>query len=163
MEDRFEIFVKEILRHEGGYVNDPDDWGGETKFGISKRRYPDLDIKNLTMDKAIQIYYLDFYVSMHLDKFIESDLLALHVFDMGVNSGRGVAVRLLQELLNNIKVDGILGPVTNQALGYSMVTTNMVQAYIAKRIERYYKVSLLRNNNKFLKGWINRVYNTRLP
>ena len=48
----FDHAVKEILRHEGGYVDDPVDRGGETKYGISKRSYPDLDIANLTLEQA---------------------------------------------------------------------------------------------------------------
>ena len=51
----FEEAVKSVLKHEGGYVNDPKDPGGETNFGISKRAFPDLDIKNLTEEDAIEI------------------------------------------------------------------------------------------------------------
>ena len=47
---------------EGGYVNDPIDKGGETKYGISKRSYPNLDIKNLTKEQAREIYYKDFWL-----------------------------------------------------------------------------------------------------
>ncbi len=161
MDDRFNIFIEIILRHEGGWVHDLDDWGGETNFGITKRRYPDLDIKNLTLDKAKQIYYNDFYLPMNLH-YIESDLLALHIFDMGINAGPKTAIKLLQGILNGCDDDGTIGPVTAQALSYAMVTTKVTEAYIARRIERYYEVSLLRNNQKYLKGWINRVYNTEL-
>lgn len=161
MDDRFDKFIKIILRHEGGYVWDKDDLGGETKYGITKRRYPDLDIQNLTLEEAKRIYYEDFYKDMNLH-YIESDLLALHVFDMGINAGMKTAIKLLQRLLNGCKADGEIGRVTAEALSYAMVTTKMVDAYKAKRVERYYYVSTLRNNSKFLKGWINRVNNTRL-
>ena len=53
----FESIVQVVLKHEGGYVNDPDDSGGETNFGISKRAFPDLDIKNLTKEDAVKIYH----------------------------------------------------------------------------------------------------------
>ena len=55
----FKIAFKEIIGVEGGYVNNPNDKGGETKYGISKRAYPNLDIKNLTLKKAEEIYYND--------------------------------------------------------------------------------------------------------
>ena len=59
--------VKEVLKIEGGYVNNPNDRGGETKYGISKRAYPNVDIKNLTLDKAKQIYYNDYWYNIKLD------------------------------------------------------------------------------------------------
>lgn len=49
-----------LIKLEGEYVNDADDTGGETKFGISKKWYPHLDIKNLSRDDAMKIYYDDF-------------------------------------------------------------------------------------------------------
>ena len=48
----FNNIIEVVLKHEGGYVNDPKDLGGETKYGITKRFYPDVDIKNLTKEKA---------------------------------------------------------------------------------------------------------------
>ncbi len=161
MDERFKIFIPVILKHEGGYVNDPDDLGGETNFGITKRRYPNMDIKNLTVGEARDIYYKDFYVPMNL-YYIKDDLLALHVMDMGVNAGKKTAVKLLQDLLFGCESDGVIGPVSAQAISYAVITTNLVEAYKAKRIQYYYKVSLRRNNKKFLKGWINRVYKTEL-
>ena len=47
----FDKYFEELIGHEGGYVNDPDDRGGETKYGISKLSYPSLDIKNLTIER----------------------------------------------------------------------------------------------------------------
>jgi len=156
---RFDQFIEVILKHEGGYVNDPDDLGGETKYGITKRRYPDMNIKVLTKEKAKQIYYDDFYMKMHL-QYIKDDSLALHLLDMGVNAGKRTAVKLLQVLLKDCVVDGQIGPVTGRKASSADVLVDLVDAYKAKRIEYYYKVSLLRNNQKFLKGWINRVYST---
>jgi lysozyme family protein len=161
MNNRFDIFIPIILKHEGGYVWDKDDWGGETNFGITKRRYPDLDIKNLTVGEARDLYYKDFYVRMNL-YYLRSDLLALHVLDMGVNAGRKTAVKLLQGLLRGCDNDGVIGPITGQAVEYANITTDLVEVYKAKRIERYYEVSLRRRNSKYLKGWVNRVYSTKL-
>ena len=160
-QERFEEFISVILEHEGGYIWDKDDLGGETNMGITRRRYPDLDIKNLTVAQAKQIYYDDFYKPLKL-YYIKNDLLALHIFDMAVNAGKKNAITLLQELLFGCGNDGVIGPVTSQAVYYADSTTDLVAAYRAKRIEYYYKVSKRRNNKKFLAGWINRVYKTKL-
>lgn len=161
MNERFDKFIEIVLQHEGGYVNDPDDYGLETNMGITKRRYPDLDIKNLTINQAKQIYFDDFFRPLNLH-YIKDDLLALHVFDMAVNAGIQNAVKLLQELLSGIEPDGAIGPLTSQALYYAESSVNMVEAYVAKRYQYYYNVSLRRNNAKFLRGWINRVKKTKL-
>ena len=161
MDDRFNKFIPIILRHEGGYVNDPDDYGQETKYGITKRHYPDLDIKNLTVEEAKVLYYNDFYLPLKLH-FIKNDLLALHIFDMAINAGKHTAISLLQELLLDCPIDGELGPMTAQLVLGAENSVNLTEAYKAKRIERYYIVSLLRNNAKFLKGWIRRVNRTKL-
>lgn len=81
---------------DGGYTNDPNDPGGETKWGISKRANPDLDIKNLTIDKALERYKLKYYDiykenrNFRID-FVDLDLLspalATAIFDTGVNCG----------------------------------------------------------------------------
>jgi len=161
MDERFDKFIPVILEHEGGYVNDPDDYGQETNMGITKRRYPDLDIKNLTINHAKQIYYDDFFLPLNLH-YIRNDLLALHIFDMAVNAGKKNAVLLFQELLFGCVNDGVIGPSTAQAWYYADSTTDLVEAYKAKRIEYYYRVSKRRNNKKFLAGWVNRVYKTKL-
>jgi len=56
----FNQALKKTLVFEGGYVNDPDDPGGETNFGISKRAYPDLDIPNITDRQVRNIYWRDY-------------------------------------------------------------------------------------------------------
>ena len=162
MDERFNQFVKIILKHEGGYVWDVDDLGGETNMGITKRRYPNEDIKNLTIFRAKELYFKDFYKPLGL-QHVTNDLLALHIFDMAVNAGKKTAVRLLQDLLSGVESDGKIGPLTAQALYYAESSVDIVAAYIAKRYERYYIVSTYRNNKKFLKGWINRVKKTKLP
>ena len=55
----FDVYFEKVISHEGGYSNDAKDPGGETNFGISKRAYPQVDIKNLTRDAAKQIYKRD--------------------------------------------------------------------------------------------------------
>lgn len=92
MADEFERLIAFVLKHEGGYSNDPRDAGGETKFGISKRAYPGLDIKNLTEDEAKEIYKRDYW-----DKAGCNALkwpLCFVVFDTAVNCGVGRATEL---------------------------------------------------------------------
>lgn len=74
-----------VIGIEAGYVNDPKDQGGETKYGISKRQYPDVDIKNLTIDQAKAIYLRDFWNTHDLDALEYGK--ALLVFDVAVNGG----------------------------------------------------------------------------
>ena len=89
------------LRHEGGYVDDPEDPGGETKYGVAKTYYPDEDIPNLTKSRARGIISRDYWDALSL-----SDMpyeLAEEVFDMAGNCGRGAATGCLQRALNDIR------------------------------------------------------------
>jgi hypothetical protein len=61
IKSKFEMAIDFVLPREGGYVNDINDPGGETNFGISKKKYPDLDIKNLTVQQAVEIYRRDYW------------------------------------------------------------------------------------------------------
>jgi lysozyme family protein len=156
MSERFRKAVKIIFLHEGGYVYDPDDLGGETNMGISKRSYPHIDIKKLTNETASEIYYKDFYSKLKLDK-VKDDNLALHIFDMSVNAGRSAAVKIAQRILE-VNDDGILGSITLKAIN----SNNISDRYILARKE-YYIALVVRNHklSKYLKGWTNRVNNTR--
>lgn len=78
-----------VVGIEAGYVNDPQDPGGETKYGISKRAYPELDIANLTIDQAKEIYRRDYWDRCACDTL--SWERALCVFDCAVNQGQGTA------------------------------------------------------------------------
>lgn len=83
-----------VIGLEGGYSNDPDDVGGETRFGISKRAYPNVDIKQLTLEQAKQIYYRDYWTPAGCNALIPS--MALLVFDASVNQGISAAREILQ-------------------------------------------------------------------
>ena len=101
----FDILIAKILLHEGGYVNDPDDAGGETKYGITKARYPNLDIKNLTPMQAIAIYKKDFYIPMKIEE-IDDINLAMQYFDMGVNAGISNAKIIMSNAKNLQNTNG---------------------------------------------------------
>jgi lysozyme family protein len=142
----FEILIPVILRHEGGYVNDPDDAGGETNFGITKARYPNLDIKNLTKKEAVEIYKRDFYFPMGIDKMSDVNL-ALQYFDMGVNAGIKNATKLMVQA-QEIKQTSKVGAYHDMSL---------LNIYKDLRAQYYQEVSLRRNNKKYLAGWLNRI------
>lgn len=76
----------------GGYTNDPDDPGGETKWGVSKRAHPHLDIKNLTLAEATEIYEAEYWNAAHCDEIEMPKALA--VFDTFVNFSYGRAKTL---------------------------------------------------------------------
>ncbi len=82
-----------VLAHEGGYVNDPADPGGETNMGITKRYHPTVDIKNLTVDQAKSIYFTDYWVPAGCGSL--PDGLDLMHFDCAVNEGVGTASAIL--------------------------------------------------------------------
>ena len=106
---KFENALKFVLSYEGGYVNDPNDPGGETNLGISKRAYPNEDIKALTKEKAAEIYRRDYWDSCKCNELPES--MAIAVFDCAVNQGVKTASRLLQ-IAVGATVDGVIGPKT---------------------------------------------------
>ena len=151
----FDEIIDITLKHEGGYVHDPKDLGGETNFGIAKRFYPDVDIKNLTKDEAKDIYRRDYWIRNRVEELPEN--LRHIFFDMCVNQGRGRAVKILQQAANakgaELKVDGGLGPKTIGAM--KGVELDRVRAYRVK----YYADLVTRKPDleKFYFGWFRRA------
>jgi lysozyme family protein len=107
--EAFDEAFKVLIGHEGGYVNDPRDPGGETKFGISKRAHPKEDIRNMTLGRAKAIYLADYWTPAGCDRLPPD--IAFDLFDTAVNSGVRTAVMMLQEAVGATK-DGAVGPVT---------------------------------------------------
>ena len=133
---------------EGGYVNDPSDPGGETNWGISKREYPDLDIKNLTRDEAKAIYLRDYWSKLPSLPFA----IAYQVFDFSVNSGIGTALRALQRAIG-VADDGQWGPVSGAALG-KMLPLDVIMLLNAERLVFMTKLSNWLADGR---GWARRV------
>lgn len=111
----FNEIIETVLKHEGGYVDDPYDKGGQTNYGISKRAHPDVDIKRLTRQQAKQIYYDHYWIPSRAQELPER--LRGPYFDMVVNHGQQNAVRILQQACNGrpgiqIAQDGLIGPQT---------------------------------------------------
>lgn len=98
MSENFERAVAFVLRHEGGFTNDNRDPGGETKFGISKRAYPHLDIKGLTEAEAKEIYRRDYWDRAGCGS-LDWPLCLVH-FDSCVNLGVGRASEIKAQAFN---------------------------------------------------------------
>ncbi len=182
----FETAFKNTMGHEGGYANDPDDHGGETYKGISRKFHPqwkgwkeidqllasghaksyiDNDSFLLTQTKA-------FYKRWYWDKIklstIISRPLAEELFDTAVNQGRKTAIRYLQEalnLLNNnekkykeLKVDGIIGQKTIKTTNAFMWPKILVKCINGFQFMRYYNLATKdKTQEKFMFGWLKRV------
>lgn len=151
----FEEAVKHILKSEGGYVHDPTDLGGETNYGIAKRFYPDLDIKNLTEEEAVEIYRKDYWLKYHCEEL--PDQVRLMHFDTAVNMGGSRASKFLQGAIG-VKVDGIVGAIT-----LKNAFKADLKKYARLRLVYYTKIILKRPEQvKFINGWFNRVLDTLL-
>ena len=151
----FDEIIEQVLEHEGGYVNDPKDLGGETKYGITKRFYPELNIKELTIKKAKQIYKQDYWDKNKVES-LPQNLWHIY-FDMCVNMGKRTAVKVLQRAAVNkgrdIEVDGGLGPMTIGAL--KGVELDRVRAF---RVKYYVDLITARpEQEKFFLGWFRRA------
>ena len=151
----FDEIIEQVLEHEGGYVNDPKDLGGETKYGITKRFYPDIDIKNLTIEQATDIYKSDYWDKNKVES-LPQNLWHIY-FDMCVNMGKRTAVKVLQRAAVNkgkdIEVDGGLGPMTIEAL--KGVELDRVRAF---RVKYYVDLITARpEQEKFYLGWFRRA------
>lgn len=150
----FESAVSKTLRWEGGYVNDPRDPGGETRYGISKRAYPDEDIGNLTLDRAKFLYRRDYWSKIRGDE-IGDQPVAEKLFDLAVNIGVSKAVRLLQQVVGGLTVDGVMGPQTMAAVrqfapGAGVLADRLRLAAIAYYVE-------LSGFQTYGRGWIRRA------
>jgi hypothetical protein len=134
--DKFNKLVQFIFNREGRYYeNNPADPGGETKWGISKKRYPNLDIKNLTEEKIKELYYKDYWLPLNCENY--ETKLALAIFDCGVNQGVGMAKQILTEL-------------------HPAILT--VETYLLKRLRHYFNLCVAKPNLKvFLIDWTLRI------
>ena len=146
----FDKAFDRLIGHEGGYVNDVRDPGGETNWGISKRSYPQLDIARLTRDDAKAIYRHDFW-----DVLGEADAaIKYQVFDFAVNGGLPVSIRKLQAAIG-VADDGNFGPVSRAKLA-AMEVNDVLLRFNAQRLRFYASLSDALWK-PFGRGWVNRV------
>lgn len=144
---------KHVLRAEGGYANNPADPGGETKFGISKAAYPNLDIANLTAAQAQEIFKKDYYDAVGGDTLLKINPgLAAHVSDMAFNAGPGTAIKLMYDAAGLPRESQI----TPELIDKLDNSEEIVKNYSMARLKYY---AGLANAPTFIKGWTNRVSN----
>ncbi len=144
----FDIAFDRLISHEGGYVNDPQDPGGETNWGISKRSYPNVDIQNLTREQAKEIYRKDFW-----DVLGDAHpAIKFQVFDFAVNSGVGTAIRKLQAAIG-VADDGKWGAVSASKLK-AMDLNDVLMRYAAQRLLFMTSLSVW---DRFGRGWARRI------
>lgn len=146
----FDQAFERLIGHEGKYVNDPKDPGGETNWGISKRAYPNVNIKTLTRNGAKDIYLRDFWNRIHADEMYDG--VAFQAFDFAVNSGIETAVRYLQRAVG-VADDGWWGPVTEEAVE-AMSETDILLRLNALRLDY---MTRLKNWPDAGKGWARRI------
>lgn len=152
----FDTAVEILLTHEGGFVNDPNDPGGATNFGITKRNNPTLDIPNLTKDDAIEYYRTNWWLKYDLDK-INDDDLASYILDHGVNTGMSAIIKVVQLAVQTTN-DGQIGPQTINAIN-TKYNSSMMQI-IQNGLWQHYLNIMAANPamEKYRNGWRNRCF-----
>lgn len=179
--DRVREIASEIVAREGGYVNDPDDPGGPTNYGVTlgtlRRLGLDLDadgkvttrdLRSLSREQATDIFIEHYYRRPRIDALPEA--IRASVFDMYVNAGSN-AVKILQRLICEMridcKVDGIIGPQTIKGaqMAQAAAPDHFADAYGIARRNYYYQLADRRpKSRKYAKrrdggkgGWIARA------
>lgn len=150
----FTQIFNRLIGHEGGYVNDPRDPGGETNWGITKRTAQangyQGSMQAMTREQAYKIYYSAFWLRYQCDKMPEA--VAYQFFDAAVNHGLGNASRMLQRAVGVVD-DGVIGNMTIAAIK-KMAISDVIMRLNAERLEFYCKLSTF---TTFGKGWVRRV------
>ena len=155
MQNNFQECLDLVLKSEGGWVNNPQDPGGETNLGVTKRvweeyvGHPVDSLKKLTKEDVAPLYEQKYWRPCYGEVLPRG--LDFVVFSMGVNAGPGRSIKLLQSSIGCVP-DGVIGPKTRELISASNSST-----LIAKfsEVRREYYRSL--NKPMFIKGWLNRV------
>jgi len=163
--------INTILRHEGGFVNDPDDRGGATNFGITQvtlskyieRAATIEDVRNLDIETARDIYELRYYRMPKIDKLPKG--IQEFIFDCAVNHGPRRAIKFVQIICNEagfgpLATDGLMGPKTKMVADkcWAHMGLWMLTALIEERLTFYANiVARDESQEKFLLGWTNRA------
>ena len=147
-----------VLKSEGGFVNHPSDPGGMTNLGVTKKVWEDFvghpvseaDMRALTPEKVAPMYEQKYWRPCYGEVLPRG--LNFLVFSMGINSGTGRSVKLLQQSLGCV-ADGAIGPKTRELISSSDVSKLIAKFSEARR--EYYRS--LKTFPVFGKGWITRV------
>lgn len=148
------IAIERVLVHEGGYVNDPEDPGGETNWGITVKVARDsgfhADMETMNKNEAILIYRRAYWNRMRCDEMPFA--VAFQVFDAGVNHGIHRSIQWLQRECG-ATVDGVIGPQTLERI-VATDPVRLIMGFNATRITFY---TNLDHFNRFGRGWMNRM------
>lgn len=149
--------ILKVIDHEGGakITDHKADKGGLTKYGISQKAYPELDIRNLTLENAIAIYKRDYWDKIKGDQ-IKSYGVAFAIFDQAVNRGVVSAIKTAQKAVGQ-KDDGLLGPMTLNAIN-AKPEGQFLDSFISLSKKSYQDI-VSRNpaQEVFINGWMNRL------
>ena len=150
----FNTAFDRLIKHEGGYVNHPNDPGGETNWGITKRTamahgYSG-SMRLLTREQAKAIYKSSYWDRAKADEY--DFAIGFQLFDAAVNHGIGNAIRMLQRAVG-VADDGIVGVMTLAAVKRHSVS-DVVMRFNSERLRFYTKLSTW---SSFGRGWANRV------
>jgi lysozyme family protein len=164
MKENFKPSLKLVLDDEDGYSDDPNDRGGETnfgakKFGISKKSHPDEDIKNMTPERAGEIYLLEYWTPVRCDELPSG--VDYVVFDSAVQHGSINAGRFLQRASNRqigtLITDGIIGDLTIRNVT-RCEPRGLICDILRERNIFYHKiVAQDHKQERFFKGWLSRL------
>lgn len=157
----FDRAIEVVLAHEGEALTDhPDDRGGLTKYGISQRWNPEINVRELTRAQAIELYWQRYWQGQRYELLPEP--VAIKLFDLAVNLGHQPAVVCLQQALQacgqRVTIDGALGPQTSRAAFRASPAALM--AALRSEAAGAYRVRVARDSRQaaFLNGWLNRAY-----
>ena len=162
MIENWEKAFAEVLKSEGGYVNDPHDRGGETNLGVTKAAWSDYmgrpiadgEIKALTPDVVKPFYKIRYWDRCKCDNLPNG--LDYAVFDFAVNGGVGASSKLLQRAVG-VPDDGAIGAKTLESVAKHDPKALLDE--FSSRKAKYYEQIVLNHpeQQKFLKGWNNRI------
>lgn len=161
---RFDEALDLVLKNEAGFVNDPDDRGGATNYGITQKTLSDYmshevtvdDVRNIPMDVVRKIYKQEYWDRLKLDHVIDKQL-AFALFDQCVNRGIRRVAEQIQEIVG-VKVDGVIGPITIKAIN-AFDSSKAIIEFVKKAQISYIRiVEGDKDQLKFLRGWITRTH-----
>ncbi|MGL5356059.1 MAG: glycoside hydrolase family 108 protein [Cetobacterium sp.] len=158
----FDIAFDRVIGHEGGFTDDPQDranWTSGTcgvgkcngtKYGLSAMTYPTLDIRNITLNQAKDIYKRDWWDKLGMGRYPTA--LSYQMFDAAINHGSGRAIQFLQKAVGT-KADGIIGPKTLTAMD-ALDKNDLLILFLAERLQYFTEVKTWKT---YCTGWTRRV------
>lgn len=163
----FQQAIEILLIEEGGLTNDPNDSGGLTNFGICQRDNPNIDIKHLTKELAIEYYKKNWWLKFHFD-LINDNQLSTWMFSHAVNCGSIVVIKCLQTVMRDImqqtgnfegiQIDGLLGPSTAAIVNNIYKPSHLLQIQ-EKLWNNYLRIMEINpKDQKYYNGWHNRCF-----